>query len=216
MKASTEEHFEQSPDDSAALAEYFTNLMRGIIRRESAVMDPLGGGKIYSLDATRDYAIPAVTRYVADFLGLGHMVRSEANRLAKYSENDLYQHITNCQVYLSYNADETRLLKRRLAFKRSMRYLYRLVLEEGIIMEANKSMITRKISSFRRWLFGSHRDHTNPMTTLGLTVATHILTNEPELGKAVPYICSWVLIALTPPCWHLLLFSACSSMIYTI
>lgn len=116
VKASTEEHFEQSPDDSAALAEYFTNLMRGIIRRESAAMDPLGGRQIYSLDVTRDYAIPAVTRYVADFLGLGHMVRSEANPLAKYSENDLYQHITNCQVYRSYNADETRLPKRRLDF----------------------------------------------------------------------------------------------------
>lgn len=96
VNASTEEYFEQSPDDSVALAEYFTNLMRGIIRRESAAIDPLGGRKIHSLNVTRDYVIPAITRYVADFLGLGHMVRSEANPLAKYSENDLYQHITNC------------------------------------------------------------------------------------------------------------------------
>ncbi|KAK4201585.1 heme peroxidase [Triangularia verruculosa] len=173
-----------SAADSSVLTAYFTDLMRDIIRRESIAMSCSNNEKVFSLDVTRYFAVPVVTRYVADFLGFSHMVRSEANRLAKYSENDIYQHITNCQVYLSYNADEAKLLKRRQAFKKSLNFLYGLILEEGVILEASKSTITRKISSFGRWLFGGHKDHSNPMTKLGFTVAQQILGNEPDQGKA--------------------------------
>ena len=74
-------------------------------------------------------AIPVVTRCIADFLGFGDQIRDVGNKKAKYSENEIYQHITNCQIFLSYNADETKLIKRRAAFKKSMAFLLRLAEE---------------------------------------------------------------------------------------
>ncbi|KAK3989229.1 heme peroxidase-domain-containing protein [Cladorrhinum sp. PSN332] len=170
--------------DATALTAYFTELMRGIIQRESIVINSDLKKPVYSVDITRDFAIPVVTRYVADFLGFGHLVKSETNLSAMHSENDIYQHITNCQVYLSYNADETKLLKRRLAFKKSMNFLHDLTLKEGTIVEAKKSLMTRKLSSFGRWLFTGHKGTANPMRQLGLEVAERILANEPDPGRA--------------------------------
>ena len=120
------------------------------------------------------FAIPVTTRYVADFLGFGHLIRSEKNPTAPHSENEIYQHITNCQVFLSYNADETKLLKRRKAFKSSMEFLYNLTLD-GNIYEASRSMISQQ-------LFGRKRD--NPMTELGFQVAQHVLKHEQSTTRA--------------------------------
>jgi hypothetical protein len=120
------------------------------------------------------FAIPVTTRYVADFLGFGHLVNSEKNSKAPHSENEIYQHITNCQVFLSYNADETKLLKRRKAFKSSMEFLYNLTLD-GNISEASRSMISQQ-------LWGRKRD--NPMTELGFQVAQHVLKHERSTTKA--------------------------------
>ena len=120
------------------------------------------------------FAIPVTTRYVADFLGFGHLIRSEKNSKAPHSENEIYQHITNCQVFLSYNADETKLLKRRKAFKSSMEFLYNLTLN-GNIYEASRSMISQR-------LFGRKRD--NSMTELGFQVAQHVLKYEHSTSKA--------------------------------
>src|SRR5205809_7487183 len=85
-------------------------------------------------------AIPVVTRFVADFLGFSDHVKTETNPKGKFTENEIYEHITNCQVFLAYNTDETKLLKRRIASKNSMSFLYNLA-ENGNIRKARKCTI---------------------------------------------------------------------------
>ena len=120
------------------------------------------------------FAIPVTTRYVADFLGFGHVLKTEKNLNRSHSENEIYRHITNCQIFLSYNADETKLLKRRKAFRSSMEFLLELT-EHGNIAEANMWKATQA-------LFGRKRD--NPMTELGFQIAEKVLRHEPDAGKA--------------------------------
>ncbi|KAJ9604588.1 hypothetical protein H2200_010701 [Cladophialophora chaetospira] len=151
-------------EDTAAIKAYLTDLMRYIVKRESIVMN----NTTFQLDATRDFAIPVTTRYVADFLGFGHLVIGEKYPNAPHSENEIYQHITNCHVFLSYNADETKLMKRRKAFKSSIKFLYDLTLY-GNISEASKWKVSQAF-------FGRKRD--NPMTELGFEVAQHVLKHE--------------------------------------
>ncbi|KAK0725844.1 heme peroxidase-domain-containing protein [Lasiosphaeris hirsuta] len=160
--------------DSAALSDYFTGIARDIIKRELITIDPNSDPKVYQIDIARDFAIPVVTRYVADFLGFGHLVRTETNASAPYSENDIYQHITNCQVYLSYNSDETKLLKRRKAFKSSMKFLFGLTLK-GHVATANRFFLTRKLRDAGRFCFGIKW---NSMERLGLEISQTILQHE--------------------------------------
>ena len=111
---------------------------------------------------------------MADFLGFGHLIKDINNTAGLYSENEIYQHITNCQIFTAYNADETKLLKRRKAFKTSLEFLYKLTLE-GNIYEANRWGVTRL-------LFG--RKRTNPMTELGFQVAERMQLNGEGNNKA--------------------------------
>jgi len=120
------------------------------------------------------FAIPVVTRYVADFLGFGHLIRSAQHPKAPHSENEIYQHITNCQVFLSYNADETKLLKRRKAFKTSMETMHKLALD-GNIGKANRWSATKL-------MFGTPKD--NPMIQLGYEVAERVLSHVPNAAVA--------------------------------
>lgn len=121
------------------------------------------------------FAIPIVTRYVADFLGFGDKLRKVATDAKdKYSENEIYQHITNCQVFLTYNVDETKWMPRRQAFQASMKKLIDLT-QKGTIWEANQWDITRA-------LFG--KKQTNPMHELGVFVAKQVLDYEKDQGKA--------------------------------
>ncbi|KAL9094108.1 MAG: hypothetical protein Q9165_003523 [Trypethelium subeluteriae] len=157
-------------ESAPALKKYLDELMRSVVKRESISMT----NATFQIDATRDFAIPVVTRYVADFLGFGHLLRTENNPGGSYSENEIYQHITNCQIFLSYNADETKLLKRRIAFKTSMSFLINLTLHANIAA-ANQW-------GFTQALFGRKRD--NPMTNLGYIVAERILKGESDAGRA--------------------------------
>ncbi|KAI9667934.1 MAG: hypothetical protein M1821_000754 [Bathelium mastoideum] len=161
---------DQLLESTPALRKYLDDLMRSIVRRESISMT----NSTFQIDATRDFAIPVVTRYVADFLGFGHLLHTENNSGGSYSENEIYQHITNCQVFLSYNADETKMLKRRKAFKTSMSFLIDLTLN-GNVAAANQW-------GFTRALFGRKRH--NPMTDLGYTIAETVLKYESDAGKA--------------------------------
>ncbi|KAF5003805.1 hypothetical protein FDECE_9661 [Fusarium decemcellulare] len=167
--------------DRTAIVGYLVDLMRDIIKREFIIMDKKKG--IYQLDIVRDFAIPVVTRYVADFLGFGHLVRSDANSSALYSENEIYQHITNCQVFLSYNSDETKLLKRRKAFKDSMAFLLKLT-EQGNIREAGHWAPSRWTRNGLAYLLSFGRSTSNPMTALGFKVAREILRCEKNTGRA--------------------------------
>jgi hypothetical protein len=115
-----------------------------------------------------------VTRYVADFLGFGHLIRSKEHPKAPHSENEIYQHITNCQIFLSYNADETKLLKRRKAFRTSMDFLHKLTLG-GNIGKANRWAAAK-------YMFGTPND--NPMVQLGYQVAERVVTHTPDVNIA--------------------------------
>lgn len=191
-------HQENIDSDTDELMTYFTTLMRDIIRRESVVMKPGQENPktdpVYQLDVTRDFAIPVVTRYVADFLGFGRLVKSENNLDAKYSENEIYQHISNCHVYFSYNADETKLPKRRKVFKDSMKFLFDLTLNEGNVAEANKFRLTRALQSVGSWFWKSAAGDKNPMSELGFKVSEQVLQQqEDDAGKAAAIL---LLIAL--------------------
>ena len=110
------------------------------------------------------------TRYVADFLGFGHLIKGDQNPKAPYTENQIYQHITNCQIFFSYNADETKLLNRRKAYRSSMNFLYDLT-KNGNIWKANGW-------SFTRDLFSMGKKESNPMLKLGFEVAERVLQHE--------------------------------------
>ncbi|KAK0648984.1 heme peroxidase-domain-containing protein [Cercophora newfieldiana] len=160
-------------EDLAALSADLIAGMRNIIKRECITIDPnRPSGSVFQIDVARDFAVPVVTKYVADFLGLGHLIRSDTNMTAPYSENEIYQHITNCQVYLSYNADETKVLKRRKAFQASMAFLFDLTLNKGNVSRAAK----RQLQQFRR-LFGTN-SKPKSLETLGFTIAQEILSHE--------------------------------------
>ncbi|KAL4727914.1 hypothetical protein ACLX1H_004611 [Fusarium chlamydosporum] len=160
---------------------YLVNIARDIIKREVVTTNKAKG--IYQLDIVRDYAIPIVTRFVADFLGFGHLLRSETNSYAPYSENEVYQHINNCQVFLSYNTDETKLLKRRKAFRDSMSHLLKLT-EEGTIREAGKWRTTRWVQNFFGAVASFGYEKPKFMTALGYRVAGEVLQREPNTSKA--------------------------------
>lgn len=133
---------------------------------------------------TASVAIPVVTRCIADFLGFGHQVKDVNNSQAKYSENEIYQHITNCQVFLAYNTDETKLLKRRNAFKTSMDFLLNLA-REGNILEASRWEISRSLRNLFNQKPVSIRDQeTGQMKALGMRAAKSILEQEKDSGKA--------------------------------
>nr|RBQ95556.1 hypothetical protein FVER53263_12540 [Fusarium verticillioides] len=155
----------------ADLKEYLDNEMRHIVKRESISMT----NSTFQIDATRDFAIPVVTRYVADFLGFGNkLFKTPTEAKDTYSENEIYQHITNCQIFLSYNADETKWLQRREAFKASMKKLIELT-QRGTIWEAGQWGITKAF-------FG--KKETNAMHNLGVFVAEQVLGYEKEQSKA--------------------------------
>ena len=178
---------------------YFTLRMQEILEREAIKMTTGESGPIYQIDVTREYvafpsvfwecnglilpnslAIPVLTRCIADFLGFSDQIRDVTNVNAEYSENEIYQHITNCQTFLSYNADETKLYKRRTNFKRSMDFLLKLA-AEGNVAEAKRPWMAT--------LFGknsSQDDRIVPqaMKTLGRKVATRILAEDNDIGKA--------------------------------
>lgn len=69
------------------------------------------------------FAIPIITRFVSDFLGFFDSVKTVKHPNRPYSESQIYQHISNCQDYLSYASDETTAWKRRQDFKKSIAFL---------------------------------------------------------------------------------------------
>ncbi|KAF4445770.1 heme peroxidase [Fusarium austroafricanum] len=168
-----------SAADHEHVQSYLIDICRNIIKREVVTMEK----GIYQLDIVRDFATPVVTRYVADFLGFGHLLRSDTNSSAPYSENEVYQHINNCQVFLSYNTDETKLLKRRKAFRDSMSFLLKLT-EKGNIREAGRWRMTRWASSVLGAIGSLGKNKPNFMTALGFRVAGEVLKRERNTSKA--------------------------------
>ncbi|KAJ3546103.1 hypothetical protein NM208_g2174 [Fusarium decemcellulare] len=163
-----EDYVREAEED---LKKYLDELMKDMVKRESISMT----NSTFQIDVTRDFAIPVVTRYIADFLGFGDKLRKVATEAKDtFSENKIYQLITDCQIFLTYNADETKWMQRRRAFKTSMKTLIELT-QKGTIWEANQWEITRT-------LFG--KKQTNSMHDLGVFVAKHVLDYEKDQRKA--------------------------------
>ncbi|WQF74989.1 Putative hem peroxidase superfamily, hem peroxidase, animal-type [Colletotrichum destructivum] len=165
------------------LKTYLLELMTSIIKRESVSITKAE----FQIDATRDFAIPVVTRYMAAFLGFSHKLRevpatctvsdkrTQTAHHGTYTENEIYQHITNCQVFLAYNTDETKWMARRKAFQKSVETLIELA-RQGTIWEA------KQIFGLSNMLYG--REETNPMHQMGVFVAKQILKHEPDQTRA--------------------------------
>lgn len=68
------------------------------------------------------YAMPVVAQFIADFLGFWDWIDPETKQRVK-DANDIYKHLSNCQDYLTYDSDETTVVSRRIAFKKSIVWL---------------------------------------------------------------------------------------------
>ncbi|KAL8990819.1 MAG: hypothetical protein Q9169_008029 [Polycauliona sp. 2 TL-2023] len=175
---------DDTPADANMTKAYFAQQMRAIVERAAITVYKDKVKSTFQVDITRDVAIPVITRCIADFLGFGDQVKNIDNPKAKYSENEIYRHITNCQMFLAYNADETKLLKRRTAFKTSMNFLLKLA-EEGNILEASRSKLSRAIRGLFKGKPHSQSDFAfDSMRALGRSVANTILQEEGDSGKA--------------------------------
>ncbi|KXJ89872.1 putative prostaglandin G/H synthase 2/cyclooxygenase 2, pgh2/cox2 [Microdochium bolleyi] len=156
----------------ADLKKYLDDLMRYMVKRESISMT----NSTFQIDVVRDFAIPVVTRYVATFLGFGQKISEVAgDAKGTFSENEIYQHITNCHSFLTYNPDETKWMQRRKDFIKSMNTLIELT-QNGTIWEAGSWGISQT-------LFGT-KEKSNPMHDLGVFVAKEVLKYEKDQEKA--------------------------------
>ncbi|KAG8883953.1 hypothetical protein FRB98_002734 [Tulasnella sp. 332] len=129
-------------DLQPVLMAYFTSMTEDILARERVIMKvrnpdmTRGAGpsgtkepdysKLYSVDIVRDVAVPVITRFIADLLGFGDLLQTEVNPKGKYSENEVYKHITNVHMFTSFIADETKMLHYRKSFVESLQFLYSL------------------------------------------------------------------------------------------
>ena len=132
-------------------------------------------------------AIPVITRYVADLLGFTHRLRTEKNPKGEFSENQIYQHITNCQTFLAYGVDETKMLSRRAAFKTSMQFLYDLA-ESGNVRAASGF----SLSSLFSWA-STDESPEGKMKRFGMKIAKSVLEQDNGAGRATATL---LLIAL--------------------
>lgn len=82
------------------------------------------------------YAVPVMTRFAADFLGFGHLIKTDhqTGKERVYDEDKIYALFTDCQDYLTFDSDETRAFRRRKAFQSSIKELKKLA--EGGVADA--------------------------------------------------------------------------------
>ena len=105
-------------------------------------------------------------------------MRTEKNKHGEFSENEIYQHITNCQTFLAYGVDETKMLSRRTAFKRSMQFLYDLA-ESGNIRAASKFSLSNFFSRT-----SSDESPEGKMKSFGMKIAKSVLEQDKGAGAA--------------------------------
>lgn len=70
------------------------------------------------------YVIPIVADFITDFLGFWNWTdQLKPTEVATHAKT-VYDHLNNCQDYLTYDSDETTVLARRNAFELSIAWLY--------------------------------------------------------------------------------------------
>ncbi|EPS41013.1 hypothetical protein H072_5099 [Dactylellina haptotyla CBS 200.50] len=133
------------------LFQYFSELAVEIEKRERcASVKTKEGKKTWVIDITRDYAVPIISRFMADFLGLKLSSKTVTGK-NEISENDFYKIVTDYQHFLNYNKDETSVWKRRAAFLESMDKLVHMF-EDGNFQNASNPGVLSAISN---WWYGS-------------------------------------------------------------
>ena len=102
---------------------YFTRLAEETRIREQRKLQVVQKEQVYQLDVVSDYAIPVVTRFFADWLGFWDRVKTTDFPDREFSENAIYELLEHCQDYQSWDADQTKGMKRRQLFQASIQKL---------------------------------------------------------------------------------------------
>ncbi|KAF2669019.1 heme peroxidase [Microthyrium microscopicum] len=114
-------------DWGKSVSQYFDGLANNIrLREQRKFQKKANGDQIYQIDVVKDFAIPLITRFFADFLGFWESIKTEQHLERPYDENDIYLHLSNCQRFSSQDSDPARLWKLRHAFKESLQFLIKL------------------------------------------------------------------------------------------
>ncbi|KAH7039913.1 uncharacterized protein B0I36DRAFT_309597 [Microdochium trichocladiopsis] len=112
------------PDWEETFMNYFVEVSQEIRLREQRTFQKCpNGDQVFQIDIVSDYAIPVVTRFIADFLGFWTEVKTPQFLDRPYSENQIYRLLENCQNYDSYDADPTKTWARRMAYRESIKTL---------------------------------------------------------------------------------------------
>ncbi|KAH8651167.1 heme peroxidase-domain-containing protein, partial [Xylariales sp. PMI_506] len=167
--------FEMDLPADDEILKYFIRLSRNIIEREAIAMDSKNG--VYQIDVIRDFAIPVVTRYVAELLGFSDKIRTRLHPKGRHTEQEIYRHITNCQMFFAYNADETKMIKHRQEFTNSIKFLYDLTRHGHISRFGSWGEFFNNL-----WPFGKDP---SPIKRLGLQIAAAIKQREKKHDHAV-------------------------------
>ena len=131
-----------TPEWENTFFDYFVDMAATIRKRQQldfSYYDNGRLGKANQIDIIQEFAVPVVTRFVADFLGFGHLIKTATMHDRAYNERQIYAHFSNCQDYLTFDSDETKAYAKRKAFYTSIRVLLDLT-EKGVA------------DSRRRWL----------------------------------------------------------------
>ena len=114
-------------ESEALLFNYIISMANEIRHREQLNLQKLNEhDHVKQIDIIKDYAIPVITRFVADVLGFGHLIKTREQLYRPYEENEIYDHIINCQDWVTFDADETRTYRRREKFRASIKVLQKL------------------------------------------------------------------------------------------
>ncbi|MCJ1402641.1 hypothetical protein MMC11_005861 [Xylographa trunciseda] len=112
--------------------EYFSEQAKGYLKRESrkyqvmnvpGTKDPLKSTQVYQIDVVSDVAMPVVAQFVSDFLGFWDWTDPDEPKDSATDASITYQHLSNCQDYLTYNSDELSVFPRRIEFRKSILWL---------------------------------------------------------------------------------------------
>lgn len=109
----------------------------------------------------------------------------------QYTDNEIYEHFNNCQDYLTYDADETTVWRRRIAFRKSINFLKELV-EEGVAA-AQPTFIESTFGSARS--YGDATEAVKKVRKIGVDLA-RAFTDRFGLEKAVALMLSTVMETL--------------------
>ncbi|ORY11777.1 heme peroxidase [Clohesyomyces aquaticus] len=149
--------------------EYFTAIARSIRRREERAFQKTKSPEyqIYQLDVVKDFVIPIVVRFVADWMGFWNRVKTPEHLDREFSENAIFQLIEDCQNYQAWDSDVTKGMKRRQAFQAAIHKLKELA-DDGVRRSSTGLLYWRNF-----WRsYGTSGDDEIVKKTRGLAVKT--------------------------------------------